>query len=269
GVGIVLNGSGPYHNYYTIDQGNTSDTRPFLTGVVYNDTNNNGVYDNGEGLGNVTITIGGGGSFQTWGPGGYRIQLGAGTYTVTASGGSLASPITRTVTVGSSNYRLNFVGNADNLTLSPVADQTVAAGGHVNVTLSATDSLGRPITYSGTAVSLAYALDQQYGFSSNGNLYFNYGGRQDKWFQGSGGWYFILPSGGVYRWDGTANQASGTLIATVDTSYYTNPATLYNATPGTPNATVTANGNVLTITPNTGFSGTFAVQATATDGSVS
>jgi subtilase family serine protease len=157
----------------------------------------------------------------------------------------------------------------DTLTLAAVPDQTVASGGTLTVTLSGSDTLGRPITYSGSAVSIGYALDQTYGFyNTNGNLYFNYGGRQDKWFQGgsNGAWYFILPSGGVYLWDGTVNQASGTLIATVDTSYYTNPATLYNATPGPSNATVTANGNVLTIIPNTGFVGTFAVLVNATDG---
>src|SRR5262249_59594450 len=35
GVGIVMGGSGSYHNYYPIDSGNTADTRPFLTGVVF------------------------------------------------------------------------------------------------------------------------------------------------------------------------------------------------------------------------------------------
>src|SRR5262249_49480568 len=39
GVGIVQGGSGTYGNYYTIDTAVTADTRPFLTGVVYNDTN--------------------------------------------------------------------------------------------------------------------------------------------------------------------------------------------------------------------------------------
>jgi uncharacterized protein YkwD len=109
GVGIVLNGTGSYHNYYTIDSGYTSDTRPFLTGVVYNDSNGNNLYDIGEGLGGVTITINGVGSFTTWPSGGYSYQLSPGTYTVTASGGGLSAPITRTVTVGNTNYRLNFI----------------------------------------------------------------------------------------------------------------------------------------------------------------
>jgi uncharacterized protein YkwD len=108
GVGIVLNGSGTYANYYTIDTGNTSDTRPFLTGVVFNDSNGNGKYDIGEGLSGVTITVGGAGSVSAFDTGGYSIRLNPGTYVVTASGGQLANPITQIVTVGAASVRLNF-----------------------------------------------------------------------------------------------------------------------------------------------------------------
>jgi fibronectin type 3 domain-containing protein/uncharacterized protein YkwD len=111
GVGVVMNGSGGYHNYYTLDSGNTADTRPFLLGVIFTDLNKNGLYDNGEGVGGVTIVASGSkGTYQTatWSSGGYSLQLSPGTYTVTASGGSLIRPVTQTVTVGSTNYRLNF-----------------------------------------------------------------------------------------------------------------------------------------------------------------
>lgn len=109
GIGIVQNGSGPLRHYYTIDTATSADTRPFLLGVVFNDTNRNGRYDVGEGLGNVTVNIAGAGTTTTWGSGGYSFQLNPGTYTVTASGGSLSAPVVRTVTVGSANARLNFV----------------------------------------------------------------------------------------------------------------------------------------------------------------
>jgi uncharacterized protein YkwD len=111
GVGIVLNGTGIYRNYYTIDSGNTADTRPILTGVVYDDLNHNGLYDNGEGLGNVVITAAGtGGGYRTatWGSGGYSLPVAPGTYTVTASGGALAAPVSHVVTVGGINYPLDF-----------------------------------------------------------------------------------------------------------------------------------------------------------------
>jgi hypothetical protein len=56
GIGIVQDGGGPQTNYYTIDTASTSNTKPYLTGVVYTDTNNNGHYDVNEGLGGIQIT---------------------------------------------------------------------------------------------------------------------------------------------------------------------------------------------------------------------
>jgi hypothetical protein len=96
-------------NYYTIDSASSVlGNRPFITGVVFNDTNGNGLYDIGEGLGGVTITVSGVGSTTSFGSGGYGMPVDPGTYTVTASGPGLAAPITQTVTVGANNYRLNF-----------------------------------------------------------------------------------------------------------------------------------------------------------------
>jgi uncharacterized protein YkwD len=114
GIGIVQQGSGAHRNYYTIDTAAGDEARPILTGVVYNDVNHSARYDNGEGLGGVTITVSGVGSTTTWDSGGYSFPLAPGTYQVTASGGSLANSFTQTVTVGTTNYRLNFtVGPED------------------------------------------------------------------------------------------------------------------------------------------------------------
>jgi N-acetylneuraminic acid mutarotase len=110
GIGVLQNGTGPLHDYTVVDTALGNDPRPFITGVVYNDGNGNGLYDAGEGLADVTITVSGVGSFIDWDTGGYSIQVNPGTYTVTASGGRLAAPITTTVTVGQTNYRLNFIG---------------------------------------------------------------------------------------------------------------------------------------------------------------
>jgi hypothetical protein len=110
GIGIVQGGGGPYTNYYVIDTASSPDTRPFITGVVFNDLNGNGKYDIGEGLGGVTIDVAGAGSTVTWGSGGYSFQVSPGVYTVTAHGGPLAAPLTFTVGVGASNVRLNFIG---------------------------------------------------------------------------------------------------------------------------------------------------------------
>ncbi len=124
GVGILQGGSGPWRNYYTIDSGVSGDRRAFLTGVAFSDFNSNGRYDLGEGLGGVTITVGGAGTITTFDTGGYSMQLNAGTYTVTASGGGLGTPITRNVTIGSQNVRVNFTSGASSEG-SPLEDSYV------------------------------------------------------------------------------------------------------------------------------------------------
>jgi uncharacterized protein YkwD len=110
GIGVVQGGSGPLTNYYTIDTASTTDTRPFLTGVVFNDAQGSGHYAAGEGLGHIVINVVGLFNFSTvtWDSGGYSLQLNPGTYTITASGGALTAPISQTVTIGTTNVRLNF-----------------------------------------------------------------------------------------------------------------------------------------------------------------
>jgi uncharacterized protein YkwD len=108
GIGIVLGGSGPYSNYFTIDSAAGTNTQPFITGVVFNDANGNGQYDVGEGLGGVTVTVSGVGSTTTFDSGGYGLQVAPGTYTVIASGPGLSNPVSEVVTVGSSNVQMNF-----------------------------------------------------------------------------------------------------------------------------------------------------------------
>jgi hypothetical protein len=111
GIGIVQGGSGIYQNYYVIDSAAQANSPAYLTGVVYNHANGNGRYDIGEGLGGVMVTVAGVGSVTTFATGGYSIPLAPGTYSVTASGGGLGAPVTRTVNVGSDNVRLDFNPN--------------------------------------------------------------------------------------------------------------------------------------------------------------
>jgi uncharacterized protein YkwD len=108
GIGIVLNGSGPYQDYYTIDTATPQNNLACLTGVVFNDQAGNGQYAVGEGLGGVTITVQGVGSTTTWASGGYTMQLNPGTYTVTASGGGLVVPYTKVVSIGARNVQWNI-----------------------------------------------------------------------------------------------------------------------------------------------------------------
>jgi hypothetical protein len=113
GIGVVEFGTGPFVNYYDIDTATTQDTRPILTGVVFQDVNGSGHYDVGEGVGNATITVSGAGSTTTFGSGGWSLAVVPGTYTITASGGGLAAAMTRTVTVGTANVRVNFAPQDD------------------------------------------------------------------------------------------------------------------------------------------------------------
>ena len=88
--------------------------KKFLTGVVYADTvTNNDFYTPGEGLSGVTITAekDGGGTFSTTSltAGGYSLELAAGTYTVTASGGSLGGTVTfDDVVISDRNVKRDF-----------------------------------------------------------------------------------------------------------------------------------------------------------------
>jgi uncharacterized protein YkwD len=109
----------------TIDMASTSNSNPFLTGVVFNDMSGNGEYEPGEGLSGVTITVSNVGTTTTLDAGGYSIQVPAGIYTVTASGGGLAAAIARTVVVQNDNVALNFDADPNGATLSAASDGSV------------------------------------------------------------------------------------------------------------------------------------------------
>src|SRR5262249_11172747 len=84
---------------------------PFLLGVVFQDANGDGFYEPGEGLDGVTIQIAGNSQVFTttsWTAGGYQVQVPAGTYTVTYSGGGLSAPVEFTTVVGSRNVKLDL-----------------------------------------------------------------------------------------------------------------------------------------------------------------
>ncbi len=110
----------------TIDIAGTSNSNTFLTGVVFDDTAGNGEYEPGEGLSGVTISVSNVGTTTTLDAGGYSLQVPAGIYTVTASGGGLPSPIARTVVVQNDNMRLNFDEDPNGAILSAASDGSVS-----------------------------------------------------------------------------------------------------------------------------------------------
>ena len=95
----------------TQDFGTRRDYVPQLLGVVINDADGDRFYDIGEGLGGVSVTaVGQAGRFvtQSWASGGYQMELPAGSYTVTFSGGGLQSrEASYSVTIAGSNVKLD------------------------------------------------------------------------------------------------------------------------------------------------------------------
>jgi hypothetical protein len=86
----------------------------YVLGVVYTDSNKNGLYDIGEGDSGVTITLSSGTSYYavTTGSGGYAIPYDIGTHgiTVTATGGPFgSSSVSQVVTLDSENVKVDFI----------------------------------------------------------------------------------------------------------------------------------------------------------------
>jgi hypothetical protein len=82
----------------------------FLVGTVWIDSNGNGQYDPGEGIGGVRVEPDQGDFFAvTANSGGYAIPItAAGDYTVTFSGSMIAIPVNRTVTVAANSLLLDL-----------------------------------------------------------------------------------------------------------------------------------------------------------------
>lgn len=111
----------------------TSGTGSQLTGVAFRDSDDDNFYDPGEGLGGVTIkAVGSTGqtyTTTTMSAGGYQMGLPSGSYTVTFSGGSIATT-TRTVTIGTKNVKIDLVnpGAATITATSPSPVQSTESG---------------------------------------------------------------------------------------------------------------------------------------------
>ena len=142
-------------------------TLAYVTGVVYQDSNGNGAYDENEGLVGVTITPDGGTYYAvTATEGGFAIPLptsGTGTLTITASGGALGAPRTKTIAyTAGTNVKVDFT-TADPVNTVPVvsisAPVKVATveGSTAQITVARSGGTGSALnvalTFAGTAVN--------------------------------------------------------------------------------------------------------------------
>ena len=158
-------------------------------------------------------------------------------------------------------------------TLGPIGDRTMLVGQTVSVSLPITHAANDPITISLQTIDLpvlAYQLDLQYGLTSSGNYYTNDYGLNEKWIPDSkGNWYWLMPDGEFRRFAGSAAATllPANLLATLNASYYANPALLWSASfASSPTAVLSVSGNTLSIAASTYWVGTFAVAVTVTDG---
>jgi len=117
GIGVTAgkdNGQGnTWDSLYTVQNfGKLANSTPFITGVVYQDTNGNGFYDPGEGIGGIRVDVPGSNFFAITSPsGGYSVPVPSvnASYMASFSGG--AFPTTQMpVTVSNPlNAKLDFV----------------------------------------------------------------------------------------------------------------------------------------------------------------
>lgn len=189
----------------------------------------------------------------------------AGDFQVTVSVTDGADTVTTDFTVSVVNHAPEIAAIAD-LTISP--DTPTA------LNVAATDVDGETVALSATAVQVdpiaqtAYDLNINYGLRPASRESFNARGLGEKYLLGTGSWFYILGDGELYRWGGSV--AASTLVGQVDATYHADLTRLYHATqPQNIAAPVTLSWNAdeLTITPDSGFEGSFDVIVSASDAS--
>ena len=142
-IGIGFD-TGPYQTWdgaFVTQNFAKSGGNVFLTGVGMDDKDGDRFYDIGEGLGGLAVTAvsstGARYSTTTEGAGGYSLALAAGTYSVTFSGGGYA-PVTKQVTIASSNVKLDLIDPTTGA--SPTPTPTTISGTAGNNTLKGTSA---------------------------------------------------------------------------------------------------------------------------------
>ncbi len=118
GLGVLPGTFSGYNAVMTTQKFAKSGTASYLTGVVFDDkVLNDDFYTVGEGLSGITVTARRSTdnavfSTTTFGSGGYQLALAPASYQLTFSGGGLSSPVTRNVSLGSQNVKVDLATDA-------------------------------------------------------------------------------------------------------------------------------------------------------------
>jgi hypothetical protein len=106
-IGAGFDSAGTYcRNYWAIHTANESSPKTFLTGVVYNDADGNDLYDEGEGLGGVSIMANLLGTISN-AQGGWSLEVSDGTYAFSCAGGGFAGTSSESIYVDGQNREVD------------------------------------------------------------------------------------------------------------------------------------------------------------------
>ena len=158
GVGVVQENNqatdvGP--EVTTINYCNANTSQPdhhnqFIVGTVWEDTNDNRMYDPGEGIAGVTVQPDIGPYYAVTGDaGGYAIPVDPGDYVVTYTGTGLAQPEVRNITVGSTSVLVEW----QHFPAEPVNPMIALSAENSETVANWTFHLGQPSTV-GTSLDL-------------------------------------------------------------------------------------------------------------------
>ncbi len=154
---------------------------------------------------------------------------------------------------------------AANWTLDPIADLEATSGQTLETMLTVSGEIETgALVFSASIVStIEQQLDAQYDLVESDDYHTNCLGNNERWIRSAnGGWFYVMPSGEFYQWQGSF--ATSTLLADFDSTHYDNPDLI--AEPETIDASVYVDGDVLVITPDADYTGSFQVEIGATDG---
>lgn len=164
---------------------------------------------------------------------------------------------------GSQEFMVSVINQAPQLSTLNDVEMLVGQSGLV-VDIPAADGDGDPLIFEVyVAGGLPAQLLTDHGLYDAGldNYSLNWGGQNEKWLQGSEGWYFLLPGGSLNRWEGSFDGSVE--LGIPGAAFYDDPQLLLNAV--APDVSVEVIGSQLVIDAGS-QSGEFEIEVSVSDG---